>query len=190
MNASVQHDYITQVEALLDPESKEKFIAHANAGRRYPQSLTARSPLRALRATRFGTRALNFEYLPLALDKESVVVIENINLDWIEILGPRWQIHPLFFAEHAAEFTLCRPVWNDVFGNLGSRGRWPGGQKDMWDYWTDPDAYKVESPNYQCSDSHWHIDGVLVCGKEPKDAINVDWAQSLFYSALRSRLFG
>jgi hypothetical protein len=45
----------------------------------------------------------------------SVCVVEDIDREWIAVLGPEWKIGPYFFAEHVAN-TTGEDLWESVTG--------------------------------------------------------------------------
>ena len=51
---------------------------------------------------------------------ESICVIENINREWIAVLGPEWNIAPSFFASHA-ENPQGPVLWEAMFNQDATR---------------------------------------------------------------------
>ncbi|KAK7976662.1 hypothetical protein PG989_015125 [Apiospora arundinis] len=90
-----------------------------------------------------------------------IVIIENINLEWIEALKEMCNIDPGFFSEHAADPPGPSP-WNAVFGRTPILHRRPSQTKIE-------SCTKNKNPNEPADNvsqtrAWWHIDGVFALG--------------------------
>lgn len=95
-------DYVTKLSRAL-PEG----IAQASQGHVQP---------RASLHTRFDTRNISLADLTVPLGEEIVLVVEDINLRWMQVVGKALgtEVTPAFFAGHVREFT--GDPWNTIMG--------------------------------------------------------------------------
>lgn len=86
------------------------------------------------------------------VDLREVLLVENIDLDWIGLLGSAYEIDPTFFAAHAFMVRGTDP-WQAVFGEEGQFHRKPtfNVMNEQW-----PNESRNERPY-----GSWHVDGVM-----------------------------
>lgn len=94
-------------------------------------------------------------HLPSAIDSPAVLVVENINLDWIGTLGLQLGLDPAFFVEHAFTLSVDVEPWDAIFGKWSADHRKPT-QKSTARYGT------AAGPGTHDHDiESRHVDGVI-----------------------------
>lgn len=159
MSTTAQETYLQEFYSSLPDEQVTKIN---KAGSKSRGSTLAR--FHTIREQRpFGLEELS-QVTDLSRSDGVVIVIENIDQDWIANLSVAWNIRASFFAGHARNVEGTSSIWRAIFGNTVAEQKRPS---------------EGHSPAY----SYWHVDGFRGYNRYPtsttEDPVDTNWIPRL-----------
>ena len=113
------------------------------------------SAARALCCTAHERKPFTIEDLKTAALTRAFIIIENIDVAWIQALGATWNIDPCFIKDHIAQIPQPNSIWQEIFGTSLAEQKRPL-QHNYLD-----NKFATNSMDWI---KRWHVDGILECG--------------------------
>lgn len=159
MSTTAQETYLQEFYSSLPDEQVTKINKARSKSR--GSTLARVHTIREQRT--FGLEELS-QVTDLSRSDGVVIVIENIDQDWIANLGVAWNIRASFFARHARNVEGMSSIWRAIFGNTVSEQKRP-------------------SEGYSPAYSYWHVDGFRGYNRystsTAEDPVDTNWIPRL-----------